>query len=77
MIAGRSNMDNVLVASEIIHCLKSKRSGGFEELSLKVDINKAKDRINWGYLRVVMIKIMESNLVWVKKIMLCVKTVHY
>lgn len=42
---GRSIMDNVLIASEIIHHIKNKRRGHRGEMALKVDISKAYDRV--------------------------------
>jgi len=63
-VVGRSILDNVLMASEIIHFLKGKRNGKRGDLALKVDINKAYDRVDWGYLRAVMTK-MGFNLNWV------------
>lgn len=39
-------MDNVLMAFEIIHYLRCKRSGNRGELALKVDISKAYDRVD-------------------------------
>lgn len=56
-IAGRSIMDNVFIASEIIHHMKNKRQGNRGEMALKVDISKAYDRLEWGYLRAIMSKV--------------------
>lgn len=55
-IARRSIMDNVLIALKITHYLKCKQSDRRGELALKVDINKAYDRVDWGYLEAVMRK---------------------
>ncbi|CAH9084787.1 unnamed protein product [Cuscuta epithymum] len=49
-VSGRFIMDNVLVASEIIHYLKCKTRGIQGAAALKIDIIKAYDRIDWGYL---------------------------
>lgn len=52
-ILGRSIMDNVVVAQEALHSLKKKKGskGGF---ILKVDLEKAYDRINWAFLKQVL-----------------------
>ncbi|XP_074359592.1 uncharacterized protein LOC141699321 [Apium graveolens] len=50
-IPGRSSMDNVLVAFELIHYMKRKSSGDVGEVALKLDISKAYDRVRWGYLK--------------------------
>lgn len=47
-VVGWTIMDNVLMASEVIHYLRSKCNGGRGELVLKVDISKAYDRVYWG-----------------------------
>lgn len=45
-IQGRSIMDNVLIASEIMHYMKNKRKGKKGEVALKLDISKAYDRVD-------------------------------
>lgn len=49
-ITERSILDNVVVANEIIHYLKCKSKGRQGEMALKIDIKKACDRMDWGYL---------------------------
>ncbi|XP_050386353.1 uncharacterized protein LOC126802719 [Argentina anserina] len=49
-VPGRQIQDNLLVAHEAYHYLKLKREGGNHELGLKLDMNKAYDRVEWlGY----------------------------
>jgi hypothetical protein len=55
-VAGRSITDNVLMASEITQYLKCKTRGNKGEASLKIDISKAYDRVNWNYLFCIMEK---------------------
>lgn len=45
-VAGRSILDNALIASEIVHYLKCKRGGRMGEAALKIDISKAYDRVS-------------------------------
>lgn len=75
-IAARSIMDNVMIASEIIHHMKNKMRGQRGEMALKVDIIKAYDKVEWGYLRAIMIK-MGFDDQWTCWIMTCVQLVHY
>lgn len=75
-ISGRSILDNVIVASEIIHHMKCKTRGKQGEVALKIDISNAYDRVNWGYLRAMMEK-MGFSTRWVNWIMLCVSSVSY
>jgi ribonuclease HI len=65
-----------MTAIEVIHYMKSKTKGKLGDVALKLDISKAYDRIDWSYLRGIMIK-MGFSTEWVKWIMLCVETVDY
>ncbi|GAU14523.1 hypothetical protein TSUD_250650 [Trifolium subterraneum] len=51
-VEGRSILDNALIAIEIIHALKRRTKGTKGELALKIDISKAYDKVDWGFLRV-------------------------
>lgn len=73
---GRSILDNVLVAFELIHHLKCKTKGDKGEVALKIDISKAYDWVDWGFLRAMMVK-LGFNDHWVKWIMQCVTSVIY
>ena len=44
-------MDNVLVAFEMMHHTNQKRGGNIGEMTLKLDMNKAYDRVEWIYLK--------------------------
>jgi hypothetical protein len=50
-IEGRSIFDNALIAIEVIHALKRRTRGMKGELALKIDISKAYDKVDWGFLR--------------------------
>lgn len=43
--------DNVLVAFEILHHMMCKHKGQIGEVTLKVDINKAYDQVEWNFLK--------------------------
>jgi hypothetical protein len=55
-VEGRSILDNVMVAMETIHHMKSKTKGKVGEVALKIDISKAYDIVDWNYLMNVMIR---------------------
>ena len=75
-IQGRSIIDNILLAHEIFDTLKKKkgRKKGFG--ALKIDMCKAYDRVNWNFLKAIMLAMNFSN-TWVNWVMECVTTVKY
>ncbi|GAU35387.1 hypothetical protein TSUD_160380 [Trifolium subterraneum] len=75
-VEGRSISDNALIAIEVIHALKRRTKGTRGELALKVDISKAYDKVDWGFLRG-MLERMGFTHKWIHWMMLCVSSVNY
>lgn len=75
-VAGRAIQDNALIAFEIIHAMKNKRKGRRGDVAVKIDISKAYDRIEWGYLERIMLRLGFSAK-WVQWMMMCVRSVNY
>ena len=50
-------IDNILVAFEIIHYLNNKWEGKESFMAVKLDISKAFDRVEWGFIEAVMEKL--------------------
>ncbi|KAK4394097.1 hypothetical protein Sango_1880500 [Sesamum angolense] len=73
-IPGRLIIDNVLVAFEVNHFLKNKRGGKEESVAIKLDMSKAYDRIEWGFLKRILLKMGFQTCI-VKMIMSCVSSV--
>ena len=68
--------DNVLVAFETMHHISQKKSGRVGEMTLKLDMSKAYDRVEWTCLENVMRKMdVHQNMIYV--IMRCITTVTY
>ena len=68
--------DNILVAFETLHHMKRKRSGKMGHMALKLDMSKAYDQLEWGFLQKIMEK-MGFDTKWIGWIMECVKSVSY
>ena len=60
-VPGRSILDNVIAAIEIIHYMKSKVKGNKVDVAFKLDTSKAYNMIDWSYLRGVMTKMGFSD----------------
>ena len=55
-LTGRLIIDNVLIAFELTHYLKHKKNGKEGVMAIKLDMSKAYDRVEWGFIRQVMEK---------------------
>jgi len=75
-VPGRSILDNAMIAIEVIHHMKISKGVRDKNVALKLDISKAYDRIDWLYLKEVMIKMGFASC-WIRWIMMCVETVDY
>ena len=67
--------NNILVAFESLHSMH-KHKGKENFMAIKLDMSKTYDRVEWPYLKVVMVK-MGFDEKWINLIMLCVTTVSY
>ena len=72
-VTGRKGIDNIIIAQEIIHSL-GKKKGRTGYMALKIDLEKAYDKLEWSFIR--------DMLIWVNLpmdiidlIMSCVSTV--
>ena len=56
--------------------MKNPDSGDAGFMAVKLDMSKANDRVEWGYLENIMRK-MGYYERWIRLVMVCVKTVTY
>ena len=68
--------DNILVAFETLHHMKTKETGKVGYMALKLDMSKAYDRVEWIFLEKLMLK-MGFHENWVRMVMEMVRTVSY
>ncbi|GAU44727.1 hypothetical protein TSUD_88120 [Trifolium subterraneum] len=59
-----------------MHTLKRRTRGAKGELALKIDISKAYDKVEWSFLKGMLIRMGFSD-TWVHWMMLCVSSVNY
>jgi hypothetical protein len=75
-VESRSILDNAMIAIEIIHAMKRKTRGVKGDLALKIDISKAYDKVDWGFLRGMLERLGFAHK-WIHWMMLCVSSVTY
>uniref|UniRef100_A0A2N9GNM8 Reverse transcriptase domain-containing protein n=1 Tax=Fagus sylvatica TaxID=28930 RepID=A0A2N9GNM8_FAGSY len=68
--------DNVAVAYELMHTMRSKRKGKIGYMAMKLDMSKAYDRVEWAFLKAAMLKMGFAQR-WVDLVMECVSTPTY
>ena len=75
-LSGRLITDNVLIAFELMHYLEHKKEGINGFAAIKLDMSKSYDRLEGGFIKLVMIK-MGFHEKWVELIMHCITSVSY
>ncbi|KAM2549795.1 hypothetical protein TB1_014121 [Malus domestica] len=76
LVPGRNISDNTILALEISNYLFCKRGGKKGFVSLKLDISKAYDHIEWSFLQLILSKMGFSSK-WINLVMLCVSRISY
>lgn len=75
-VAGRLISDNLLLAHEITHGLRTNSKCRGDFVAIKTDMAKAYDRVEWNFLKD-LLKRMGFYMRWITWIMFCVRTVTY
>ena len=68
--------NNILIAFETLHHLKNKRNGKSALMALKLDMNKAYDRVEWNFREKTMDRFGFDNK-WISLICCCIQTVSF
>lgn len=75
-VKGKLITDNVIIAHKVMHYLKHKREGNYGFGALKLDISKAYDELERGFLEKMLLKLGFTEL-WVRLIMAFVTIVGF
>ncbi|XP_050387335.1 uncharacterized protein LOC126803595 [Argentina anserina] len=75
-VPGRLIQDNILLAHEAYYYLKLKREGRNHEFGLKLDMNKAYDKIERDFLEATLFH-FGFDVRWIMLVMSCVRTVSF
>lgn len=75
-IPGRHMNDNILLSHEMMHIINKQRSRNRHLAAVKIDMNKAYDRVSWPFILKVM-KAYGFPDYWIGLIKQCISTVSY
>lgn len=75
-VPNRLISDYVILGFECINHLNNRRKGKKDFIAMKLDMNKAYDRVEWIFIRRIMSR-MGFSTDWIEKVMKCIESVQF
>lgn len=75
-VAGQLISDNLLIAHEMVHELRTNSNCKQDFIAIKMDMSKAYGRVEWNFLEVLFQR-MGFDQRWITRIMVCIRSVSY
>ena len=76
LVAGRLIYDNILIAQEMFHGLRTNKACQGKYMTVKTDMSKMYNRVEWDFIKVLLQK-MGFHYHWIKLMMECISSVQY
>ena len=75
-VAGRLISDNILIAQEMFHGLRTNEACKGKYMAVKTDMSKAYDRVEWEFIKA-LLQEMGFHDHWIKLMVECISSVQY